>query len=133
VFLYVAIEKRAVFVFIYVCTYVAQRFPVFVISMMIVLHRNGNEGPTRQSKAFLFFAAVFHLSTDLPIFFWAQIVPEYCIIFDSISYIDLLSLANFLSLVLFFLFLRSEYLRNMEECIWTTVSQIQDTFDFRRF
>lgn len=47
-----------------------------------------------------------------------------CVV-HALSYIDILSIVNFFALVLFFLFLRSEYLRNMEECIWTTVSQIQ--------
>lgn len=30
-----------------------------------------------------------------------------------------------LSLVFFFLFLRSEYLRNVEQCIWNTVTSMQ--------
>jgi hypothetical protein len=79
------------------------------------------------------------------------------------SWVDLIHVFYLPTLVCFFLFIRSEYLRNMEECIWTTVSQIQvsthaphttnntrnaaqraivnarahthaqDTFDFRRF
>jgi len=120
-------------VLIFVGSYVAERLPVLILVMIIVAHRNGNEGPTRQSKVYLFLAATLHLTSDLPIFFWDQILPAGCIIVNSISYIDILTIVNFLALILFFLFLRSEYLRNMEECIWTTVSQIQDTFDFRRF
>lgn len=136
VFLYVSItntQHQSLFILVFVGTYVAGRIPILILSFIIVAHRNGNEGPTRQSKVYLFFAAVFHVSSDLPIFFWNQILPTGCIIFNAMSYIDLLTIANYIALIFFFLFLRSEYLRNMEECIWTTVSQIQDTFDFRRF
>lgn len=126
-------KLESLLVLIFVGSYVAERFPVLILVMIIVAHRNGNEGPTRQSKVYLFLAATLHLSSDLPIFFWDQVLPAGCIIVSSLSYIDILTIVNFLALILFFLFLRSEYLRNMEECIWTTVSQIQDTFDFRRF
>ena len=57
---------------------------------------------------------------------------EKCI-FNGFSLMDLMEFLYGLSLLCFFLFLRGEYLRNMEECIWKTVNQIQDTFDFRRF
>lgn len=132
-FLAIFFQGKEVFVLVFVGSYGAQRLPVFVLSLIIVAHRNGNEGPTRQSKIYLFFAALFHLTNELPVFFWAQILPGTCIIWGGISWIDLLIIFNYVSLVLFFLFLRTEYLRNMEECIWTTVSQIQDTFDFRKF
>jgi len=126
-------KLETLLVLIFVGSYIAERLPVLILVLIIVAHRNGNEGPTRQSKVYLFLGAVLHLSSDLPIFFWDQILPGQCIILNSISYIDILTIVNFLALIFFFLFLRSEYLRNMEECIWTTVSQIQDTFDFRRF
>jgi len=132
-FLAIYFTGKDVFVLVFVGSYAAQRLPVLVLALIIVAHRNGNEGPTRQSKIYLFFASVFHLTNELPLFFWAQLLPTKCIIWEAISYIDLLIILNFVSLILFFLFLRTEYLRNMEECIWTTVSQIQDTFDFRRF
>lgn len=131
---YVALlKKEQLFTLIFVGCYALQRIPIFILSMVIVAHRNGNEGPTRQSKVYLFFACVFHLVNELPVFFFAQLLPGGCIIAESLSWIDIIIIINFISLVLFFLFLRTEYLRNMEECIWTTVSQIQDTFDFRRF
>lgn len=126
-------KSSETFVLVFAASYAVQRLPIFILALIIVLHRNGNEGPSRQSKIYLFFAGVFHLVNELPPFFWSQILPHACIIVGAISWVDLLIILNFVSLVLFFLFLRTEYLRNMEECIWTTVSQIQDTFDFRRF
>eukprot|EP00026_Physarum_polycephalum_P011500 Phypoly_transcript_11730.p1 GENE.Phypoly_transcript_11730~~Phypoly_transcript_11730.p1 ORF type:complete len:339 (+),score=38.53 Phypoly_transcript_11730:81-1019(+) len=132
-FFFASYYETQVLVLVFVGSYAAQRLPVFVLALVIVLHRNGNEGPTRQSKIYLFFASLFHFTNELPIFFWAQLLPAHCIIGGAISVIDILIMFNFIALILFFLFLRTEYLRNMEECIWTTVSQIQDTFDFRRF
>lgn len=125
-------KNHSLFTLIFVGSYAVQRIPIFVLSLVIVAHRNGNEGPTKQSKVYLFFAAVFHLVNELPVFFLSQVLPFVCL-GNALSWIDILIILNYVSLLLFFLFLRSEYLRNMEECIWTTVSQIQDTFDFRRF
>lgn len=125
-------KNHSLFTLIFVGSYAVQRIPIFVLSLVIVAHRNGNEGPTKQSKVYLFFAAVFHLVNELPVFFLSQVLPFVCL-GNALSWIDILIILNYISLLLFFLFLRSEYLRNMEECIWTTVSQIQDTFDFRRF
>jgi len=99
---------------------------------LIVYGRNATEGPTKKSKIYLIGAAIVNVAGDIPLNIWSSILPDVCI-FGIASAVDLVHLCYLCSLILFFLFLRSEYLRNMEECIWTTVSQIQDTFDFRRF
>ena len=49
------------------------------------------------------------------------------------SWVDVIHLLYLLSLLFFFLFVRSEFLRNIEECIWTTMGEIQETFDIRKF
>lgn len=51
----------------------------------------------------------------------------------SLAAVDIVYTVYIVSLLFLFLFVRSEYHRNMEECIWSAVSQIQDTFDFRKF
>lgn len=68
-------DKHELYTLIFVGSYAMQRIPIFVLSLVIVAHRNGNEGPTRQSKVYLFFAAVFHLVNQLPIFFLSQVLP----------------------------------------------------------
>jgi len=121
-----------IFNWLFLSSYVLQRIPIIILVLLIITTRSTNDGPTTQSKIFLGLAAGFNLVNDLPLTMWARFLPETCI-FVIASYVDLIHLLYLFSLIFFFLFLRSEYLRNMEECIWDTVSQIQDTFDFRRF
>ncbi len=73
-----------------------------------------------------------NLALVLPPTIWSLVLPRGCYFYIG-SITDLLQLLHLISVVFFFVFLRAEFQRNMEECIWTTVSQIQDTFDFRRF
>jgi hypothetical protein len=54
-------------------------------------------------------------------------------VFWVASGVDLVHLLYVIGLVLYFFFLRSEYHRNMEECIWRTVKTFQRGFDFRKF
>jgi len=68
----------------------------------------------------------------MPPSIFALYLPYVCTFYIA-SATDLLILVSSLSVVFYFFFLRAEFERNKEECIWTTVSQIQDTFDFRRF
>eukprot|EP01132_Coremiostelium_polycephalum_P006252 gene6252-7785_t len=116
--------------------FVLQHIPILILVFMIAFSlpriQGGGEGPTKRSRAFLLLAAIFNLSNYLPLFIWAQYLPGGCPMY-IMSYVDLIQIFDFASLLFFFLFLRSEYVRNVEECIWTAVSQIQDTFDFRLF
>jgi len=134
IFLYLALihPGNELYVLLFLAAYLLQRIPVVTLVLAIVTHQNGTEGPSRRSKVFLFFGAIFYLANDLPLFVWSQILPGGCP-FKVASWVDGLGVLNLTATVLYFLFLRSEYLRNMEECIFTTLSQIQDTFDFRKF
>jgi len=131
VFLYLALIKGSVFREIFLAAFILQRLPILIMMLAIVI-QSSTEGPTRKSKIVFFFAAIFHLVNDLPTFIWIQILPVGCPIVIA-SYLDLVSLLNFISIILFFFFIRWEFLRNMEEVIWDNVNQIQTTFDFRRF
>jgi len=136
IFLYLQIMKSStIFEILFICAFGLQRFPILLLVVTIAFSSpqvNSTDGPTTQSKIFVCVAALINVLGDVPLQFWAHVLPGGCI-FIIASWVDLIHLLQFLSLVFFFLFLRSEYLRNMEETIWTTVSQIQDTFDFRRF
>jgi hypothetical protein len=100
--------------------------------MLAIVFQSSAEGPTKKSRIVFCLAAIFHLVNDLPTFIWVQILPEGCPITIA-SWLDIVSLLNFISIILFFFFIRWEFLRNMEEVIWDNVNQIQTTFDFRRF
>ncbi|GAM20664.1 hypothetical protein SAMD00019534_038390 [Acytostelium subglobosum LB1] len=133
VFLYVEIIKEnAVFYYILLGCCILQHIPVLTLALMITFTRNGGEGPTTQSRVFLMLGALFNIFNYLPLFVWAKFLPGGCPLY-VFSWVDLIQLSDFASILFFFLFLRSEYIRNVEECIWTAVSQIQDTFDFRLF
>lgn len=108
-----------------------QRLPILVLAVLIA-GQGQKDGPTKISKLLLCIGVVLNVVNDLPLSVWAQFLPPKCF-FGIFSAVDILHSAYLVSLVFFFLFIRSEYHRNMEECIWTTVSQIQDTFDFRKF
>ncbi|KAL2920048.1 hypothetical protein HK105_200114 [Polyrhizophydium stewartii] len=48
------------------------------------------------------------------------------------SWMELLEWLGILGIWLLFAAVRAEYKRNMEEWVWITVSEVQNTFDFRR-
>jgi len=153
-------EKK--FEVMFICAFAVQRAPVFVLVILIIYaglgppvdnvgNGNANEkllnsetepappnsadsafGPSRRSKIYLFIATILNVAGDLPLPIWSKILPGGCVFYIG-NWADFINSIYFFSLVFFFLFVRSEYLRNLEECIWNTVSQIQDTFDFRRF
>ncbi|EGG22442.1 hypothetical protein DFA_04564 [Cavenderia fasciculata] len=132
-FLYVEIvEENTVFYYILLGFFILQHIPILILVLMISFTRSGGEGPTFKSRIFLILGAIFNISNYLPLFVWSKYLPGGCPLY-VFSFVDLIQIFDFASLLFFFLFLRSEYVRNVEECIWTAVSQIQDTFDFRLF
>jgi len=132
IFLYLQVTRSsATFEILFLCAFALQRIPVVVLSALIAFTQRTADGPSRQSRIFLLIGAIINVSFDLPVSLWSYILPDNCV-FVVASWVDLLHLLFLASLVLFFMFVRSEYRRNMEETIWNTVSQIQD-FDFRRF
>jgi hypothetical protein len=110
---------------LFIVSFVLQRVPIAALVIIIVTTRHA-DGPSWESKAFLGVAAIFNLLGDLPLTVWARFLPPECV-FDIASLVDLVQALYILSLVFFFMFLTREYRRNMEECIWSHVSQIQDT------
>jgi len=124
------------FEILFYCAFGIQKIPVIVLMLFIVFGSQtgkGTEGPTRRSRVYLALGAFFNVFGDLPLNLWTYMLNLDSCAFIVGSWIDFIVIVYIFSLLFFFIFLRSEYLRNMEECIWTTVSQIQDTFDFRSF
>jgi len=144
VFLYQQLANGAyVYELLYLIFLGIQRIPIIFLTLWIALmnrmkrhsRSSGNvaaDGPTTKSKIFLFIASILYIIGDVPYPLWAYFLPQTCV-FVIASWVDVIHIFSLLSFIFYFLFLRNEYLRNMEETIWTTVSQIQDTFDFRRF
>ncbi len=70
------------------------------------------------------------VSGDVPLSVWALAFGTNCVFYIA-SGVDLVHLLYVAGLVLYFFFLRSEYLRNMEQCVWSAVKKFQRNFDFR--
>ena len=111
----------------------AQRLLIIALVLKIVLARASADGPTRRSKALLAFGALAYVPMMLVPLLWPLLPQAHSCAFWLGSWLDFVNLLDLVTMVLFFAFCRAEFMRNMEECIWTTVSSIQDQFDFRRF
>lgn len=122
-------EKLFLYEILYLVCYGLQRLPLLVLSLAIVLARGANaEGPSKKSKIILFCATILDLLTDLPLSTWSYIfgLAGWTDCYLTIaSLVDIVNGGYILAMVLYFIFMRLEYQRNMEECIWSHVSQIQ--------
>jgi|ERR1712183_688721 len=87
------------------------------------------DGPSVVTRACIFAAVLISTVINLPPSMCDIILPSSCIFFYATVY-DVFQLLSFVALTLFFVVVRSEYRRNMEECIWQTVSLIQDAWQF---
>jgi hypothetical protein len=117
----------------FAATFCAQRLLVVTFVLKIVLARASADGPTRRSKALLAFGALTYIPMMLVPLLWPLLPAAHDCAFYVASWLDFVNLLDLTTMILFFAFCRAEFMRNMEECIWTTVSSIQDSFDFRRF
>jgi hypothetical protein len=122
-------EKLFLYEILYLICYGVQRIPLLVLAFAIVLSRGAStEGPSKRSKSILFCATVLNLLTDLPLATWSFIFSlagwNECYLTIA-SLVDIVNGGYIVSMILYFVFMRMEYQRNMEECIWSHVSQIQ--------
>lgn len=128
--------------------FVVQRVPALLLTVVIVFFSRPTNaavasgtvtdepssyiGPSRKAKTMLLLAAVFCVFGDVPLSFWSLLLGQGCIFWIA-SWVDFLHILYVIGLVLYFSFVRQEYLRLMEEAIWTNVSKFQATFNFSKF
>ena len=93
---------------------------------------NTDDGPSTRSRILLLVATIFNACGDLPLEVWADVLPKNCTL-NVASLPDLVLFLYIFSLLFFFFFLRAEYIRKKEECMWQVVQKYQDTFAFKRF
>lgn len=97
---------------------------LLVIAVIIISNRD-EDGPVHRSKMFLGFATVLSVICHaLPTCVWQKIFPHDCL-WNVLAWTDLLDLVTFVSYILYYLFMRDEYQRTKEACIYSTVSQVQ--------
>lgn len=139
VFLYLNVTSppnRDAFYWVFLAACIAQKVPIIILTGVICANEDTVEGTTLPSKI----ALVLGTLTTLALFVPPSLITEWMVAanvkacpLNFASWVDLLQWIYISSLGFYFYFLKSEYSRNVEECIWTTVSEIQDSFDFRRF
>jgi len=113
--------------------YFVQQIPSFVLIIMIIVKKNASStGPKVLSKVFLGLGALLGLVGEIPLRIWAGILPDTCV-FVIGSWVDLIHLIYAASIFFFFLFIRSEYKRNISEYQWDAVNEIEKTFGEGRF
>eukprot|EP01122_Echinamoeba_exundans_P003610 TRINITY_DN13690_c0_g1_i1.p1 TRINITY_DN13690_c0_g1~~TRINITY_DN13690_c0_g1_i1.p1 ORF type:complete len:400 (+),score=45.80 TRINITY_DN13690_c0_g1_i1:41-1240(+) len=145
--------RTGVIYLVFMAIYIIQRIPPIVLVVVIVLKgvccqkqdaadsNNGinadnaqPEGPTIWSKIFLIIATVLHGFNDLPYDFWADVLTQLGCVFYIASWLDLVHILYFVALLFFFIFLRAEYHRNRENCLYETVAEARESsFDFKNF
>lgn len=142
-------ERTVVSRYLFLSLFLLQRLPALFLASLICLKQAPKhadaadatvsdppqqhvDGPSRGARVLLAFATLFSVSGDVPFSLWALAFGTDCIIWVG-SAVDIIHLLYVIGLVLYFAFLRAEYLRNMEECIWHTVQRFQRSFDFRKF
>jgi uncharacterized membrane protein len=134
-------DGKLLYIGLFFGSFVIQRIPVIILMIFIVLdHKKSEygetitEGPSKSAKILLTLTVIANLVTDMPLSFWSSwLNPGYddSCIFIVASWIDFILVLYLFSLICYFIFLRLEFLRNREECIWSAVCQYQESFDFR--
>jgi len=126
--------------YFFLATYAVQRIPIVILLCMIVFNfTDEEEGPTLFSRIILMIGIGLYLINEIPITMWAYIIHKTstaapCLIGGFASLVDVIHLLFFISQILLFIFLRAEFLRNKEPCVWTIVSKRHEGyFDFREF
>jgi len=104
----------------FLVVYGIQRIPLIYLSFAIFFDPN-IVGPTKNSRVLLVIAMLIYLACDIPLEVWAYFLPNQCV-FIIASFVDIINIFHLVALILFFVFLRLEYIRNSQECIWKRVN-----------
>jgi len=121
-------NSHEIFFISFMIAYGLQRVPVLVLAFWIVFNipKTPIEGPSLSSKIILLFASVLDLVNNLPVTIWARIIKNDKCTFCILGYVDLIHLLFCVAQVLFFIFLRAEFIRNKEQFVYTTVQTHKD-------
>uniref|UniRef100_A0A7S1ITZ0 Uncharacterized protein n=1 Tax=Eutreptiella gymnastica TaxID=73025 RepID=A0A7S1ITZ0_9EUGL len=108
--------------------------PLYLTVFLICINnvRQGVVGPATSTRVLLLMACALHLPANLPISFWNNFpfhtVRDVCL--GPYSYYDLLLICQVWGLMLYFLFLRKEFLRNKEIQVQNLRQECQDDADW---
>eukprot|EP01088_Endostelium_zonatum_P020837 TRINITY_DN7874_c0_g1_i1.p1 TRINITY_DN7874_c0_g1~~TRINITY_DN7874_c0_g1_i1.p1 ORF type:complete len:411 (-),score=52.66 TRINITY_DN7874_c0_g1_i1:184-1416(-) len=100
-----------------------------VVSVSIDRQRSGDR-PKWISKIILVVGTLMVVGHDVPLSVWGHYLPGGCLLRIG-SLVDVVGIVYMVGLMLYFVFVRAEFLRIKEESIWNTHSIIQDVYDGR--
>jgi len=115
-------EERPYFIF-FLVAFALQRLPVLILALIIVFDfpKNQIEGPKNSSRAILLIAALLDTINNIPVTLWADIINDRNCVFHVLGKVDIIHILFCIAQILFFLFLREEFLRNKEQFLYNTV------------
>eukprot|EP00053_Salpingoeca_punica_P024630 m.13996 g.13996 ORF g.13996 m.13996 type:complete len:314 (-) comp7015_c0_seq1:745-1686(-) len=100
--------------------------------MATVFRQPSDYGPSRLAKFYLGSGMALSALNVLPPTVWQHFLPDNCVFYVA-GWVDLILLLSFCALLFFFLFLRLEFYRNRDPCIFTAVNRLKDSIKFRNF
>lgn len=121
-------------------TVILQRIPILIIALMIIFSKRSSSpsgGPSIFSRFVLVLALILNLPNDMSITYWYMFLgsANTCV-FHIASIYDMILLFYLFSLVLWFLFMRMEFVRNQEDIMFAAVQHSQQgsqQFDFQSY
>ena len=122
-------HQEVVFYWLYISAYIVQLIPVIVLTFFITFSPTVNDGPSKLARYILligtlFFCSVFAPTSIMTDWFVRQPCEAPCSAvcpFYIGSWVDFLQWVKTISLILYFLFIRSEYKRNMEVSLFIII------------
>eukprot|EP00041_Stephanoeca_diplocostata_P018507 m.387706 g.387706 ORF g.387706 m.387706 type:complete len:355 (-) comp21035_c0_seq6:183-1247(-) len=92
-----------------------------------------DDGPNSRDKALLVAGVgMYTFASLLPPSGWKYVLPQQCVA-DFLSVYDMLEIVKMMSCTLLYEFMKREYRRSKETCIYTTVHHIQQSWHYRHF
>jgi hypothetical protein len=115
---------------------ILQRVPIVIIALQILFSKKSitaSGGPTIPTRILLVLALLLNIPNDMSMTYWHMFLRSTSCVFYIASIYDFILLLYLISLVIWFLFMRAEYVRNQEDTMFTAVRHSQDRFDFRTY
>eukprot|EP01126_Amoeba_proteus_P034785 TRINITY_DN3480_c0_g2_i10.p1 TRINITY_DN3480_c0_g2~~TRINITY_DN3480_c0_g2_i10.p1 ORF type:complete len:117 (-),score=5.99 TRINITY_DN3480_c0_g2_i10:195-545(-) len=103
--------------------------------MIILFSSQHSGGIPFESKTLLSIGIVINLFADVPLFYWSDVLrlsAQFCI-WHSFGVLDIVLWCHTVAQFFIFFFIRAEFFRNKERCVWYYVKEREGVFDFRHF
>jgi len=116
-------EQESTYFTFFLVVFSIQRLPVLILAIIIVFHfpERKIEGPKNISRFIMLIASILDTINNIPVTLWAEALHDNTCLFHLFGKVDLIHVIFVLAQILFFIFLRSEFIRNKEQFEYNTV------------